>query len=41
MKSITISKNQGSDLKTFLRYLLPSMFAMVLVAVYTFTVTLL
>ncbi len=39
MESITITKNQDSELKTFLRYLLPSMFAMALVAVYTFTDT--
>lgn len=38
MELITTKKND-SELKTFLRYLLPSMFAMALVAVYTFTDT--
>ncbi len=39
MESITLTKKKDSELKTFLRYLLPSMFAMALVAVYTFTDT--
>lgn len=39
MESITASQNKDSELKMFLRYLLPSMFAMALVAVYTFTDT--
>ena len=39
MESITVTKKKDSELTTFLRYLLPSMFAMALVAVYTFTDT--
>lgn len=39
METITVTQERESELKTFFRYLLPSMFAMALVAVYTFTDT--
>lgn len=39
METITVTQKNESELRTFLKYLLPSMFAMALVAVYTFTDT--
>ncbi len=39
MKAIQETENQDSEFRTFLKYLLPSMFSMALVAVYTFTDT--
>ncbi len=39
MKSIQETENQDSEFRTFLKYLLPSLFTVALVAVYTFTDT--